>query len=125
MLADIRAWRESLCARLGWSARFPLFGSDTASLGRAMIAGGMRAHLCCVDTTQLAGDFSGRAYDAALLEALPASCDPCGEHGEFHTVVSAGPMFDRPIALDRGIDVLRDGRFRYTDFLLAGTVGTG
>lgn len=118
-LADIRAWREQVCGTLGWSAHFPLFGSDTATLGREMIAGGLRAHLCCVDTTQLDGGFSGRAFDAALLDGLPAGCDPCGERGEFHTVVSAGPMFDRPIALQRGDSVLRDGRFNYTDFLLA------
>ncbi len=116
-LADIRAWREALCARLGWRAHFPLFGSDTARLGRGMIAGGLRTHLCCVDTTQLDAGFSGRAYDAGLLAALPASCDPCGERGEFHTVVAAGPMFDRPIPLERGDTVLRDGRFSYTDFM--------
>ena len=120
-LADIRAWRESLCEGLGWSAHFPLFGSDTARLGRDMIAGGLRTHLCCVDTSQLDSGFSGRAYDAGLLDALPASCDPCGERGEFHTVVSAGPMFDRPIALERGETVLRDGRFSYTDFTLGAT----
>lgn len=119
-LADIRGWREALCARLGWNAHFPIFDSDTARLGRDMIAGGLRAHLCCVDTTRLDGGFSGRAYDTGLLDALPASCDPCGERGEFHTVVSAGPMFDRPIALERGETVLRDARFSYTDFLLAG-----
>ncbi|MBS0216274.1 MAG: adenine nucleotide alpha hydrolase [Proteobacteria bacterium] len=119
-LADIRDWRESLCTRLGWNAHFPIFGSDTAQLGREMIAGGLRAHVCCVDTTQLDDRFSGRAYDMALLDELPASCDPCGERGEFHTVVSAGPMFDHPIPLERGDDVLRDGRFNYTDFLLAG-----
>lgn len=118
-LADIRGWRESLCARLGWNAHFPIFDSDTARLGREMITGGMRAHLCCVDTTQLDGRFSGRAFGATLLEELPASCDPCGERGEFHTVVSAGPMFDHPIALVRGDSVLRDRRFNYTDFQLS------
>lgn len=119
-LADIRTWRESLCARLGWNACFPLFDSDTTRLGREMIAGGLRTHLCCVDTTQLDGGFSGRAYDGGLLDELPASCDPCGERGEFHTVVSAGPMFDRPLGLKRGDSVLRDGRFNYTDFVLTG-----
>ena len=119
-LADIRSWREALCTRLGWNAHFPLFGSDTTGLGREMIAGGLRAHLCCVDTTQLDGGFSGRAFDVELLNALPASCDPCGERGEFHTVVSAGPMFDHPLELVRGDSVLRDGRFNYTDFMCAG-----
>ena len=118
-LADIRAWREAVCARLGWHPVFPLFGADTAALARTMIDGGLRAHLCCVDTTQLDARFAGHAFDAALLDALPSPVDPCGENGEFHTCVSAGPMFARPLNLTRGETVLRDGRFAYTDFLLA------
>ena len=119
-LADIRAWREALCADLGWTPLFPLFGSDTATLAREMVEGGLRAHLCCVDTTQLDAGFAGRPFDAALLEALPAGIDPCGENGEFHTCVYAGPMFAAPLALQRGDTVLRDERFAYTDFLLDG-----
>lgn len=115
-LADIRAWREALCARLGWTPLFPLFGSDTATLARTMIEGGLRADLCCVDTTQLDAAFAGHAFDARLLDALPAAIDPCGEHGEFHTCVHDGPMFSRPIAIERGDTMLRDGRFAYTDF---------
>jgi uncharacterized protein (TIGR00290 family) len=117
-LADIRAYREALCARLGWTPLFPLFGSDTAVIARQMIAGGLRATLCCVDTQQLDATFSGRGFDAALLDALPPGVDPCGENGEFHTCVAAGPMFAQPLALVRGETVLRDGRFGYTDFLL-------
>ena len=120
-LADIRAWRETLCATLGWTPLFPLFDSDTSVLAREMIDGGLRAHVCCVDTTQLDARFAGRAFDAALLDALPAGVDPCGENGEFHTCVWAGPMFDRPLALEQGDTVLRAGRFAYTDFLPAGS----
>jgi len=119
LLADVRAWREALCARLGWQASFPLFGGDTAALAREMIAGGLRATLCCVDTTQLDGRFAGRDFDAPLLHELPANVDPCGENGEFHTCVRDGPMFARPLAVERGEDVLRDGRFLYTDFRIA------
>ena len=118
LLADIRAWREALCARLGWTALFPLFGSDTAKLAREMIAGGLRADVCCIDTTQLDARFAGHAFDDALLRELPNGVDSCGENGEFHTCVSAGPMFAGAIALERGETVLRDGRFAYTDFLL-------
>lgn len=116
-LADIRAYREALCVRLGWTPLFPLFGSDTAGLARDMIDGGLRAHLCCVDTTQLDAGFAGRAFDHALLRDLPAGVDACGENGEFHTCVSAGPMFSPAIPLARGDTVLRDERFAYTDFL--------
>ena len=119
-LADIRTYREALCARLGWTPLFPLFGSDTAQLARQMIAGGLRATLCCVDTQQLDARFSGRAFNVDLLDALPAHVDPCGENGEFHTCVSDGPMFDKPMLLQRGESILRDERFAYTDFLLSG-----
>ena len=116
-LADVRAWREALCARLGWTPMFPLFGADTAALARSMVAGGLRAVLCCVDTQQLDPGFCGREFDAALLDALPPGVDPCGERGEFHTCVHAGPMFARPLALTRGERVLREGRFEYVDLL--------
>lgn len=118
-LADIRAYREALCTRLGWRIETPLFPSDTAALAREMQRNGLIAHLSCVDTTQLDGAYAGHAFDAALLDALPEGCDPCGENGEFHTLVSAGPMFDRAIAITPGEHVLRDGRFMYADFALA------
>lgn len=120
-LQDIRAYRETLCAALDWTPHFPIFDPDparTATRAREMIAGGLRAHLVCVDTTQLDPVFAGRAFDDDLLGALPAACDPCGENGEFHTLVHAGPMFAAPIAVVAGETVLRDGRFAYTDFLL-------
>lgn len=118
-LADIRPYRESRCASAGWQPLFPLFGSDTTQLARDMIDGGLRATLCCVDTQQLSAGFAGRDLDASLLRDLPGNIDPCGENGEFHTCVHAGPMFDRPIKVGRGETVLRDERFAYTDFMLA------
>lgn len=121
-LQDIRAWRETQCADLGWTPHFPIFDPApgyTARLAREMLAAGLRAQLTCVDTTQLDAEFSGRAFDADLLRALPPSCDPCGENGEFHTLVHAGPMFAAPIAITRGETVLREERFAYTDFLPA------
>ena len=118
-LPDIRAWREGLCATLGITPLFPLFDSDTTQLARTMIDGGLHADLCCVDTTQLDAAFSGRVFDHALLTELPATIDPCGERGEFHTCVSAGPMFIHPIPITRGDSILRDGRFTYTDFKLS------
>lgn len=118
-LEDIRAYRVERMARIGWDVLTPLFGSDTAALARAMQAGGLRAALCCVDTTQLDARFAGRDFDDALLHGLPPGVDPCGENGEFHTCVRAGPMFASPLQLARGDTVLRDGRFAYTDYAIA------
>jgi uncharacterized protein (TIGR00290 family) len=121
-LPDIRTYREALCTRLGWTPHFPIFDPSpgyTARLARDMLAGGLRAALTCVDTTQLDGDFSGRAFDAALLTDVPPTCDPCGENGEFHTVVWDGPMFAQALRIERGERVLREERFAYTDFSLS------
>ncbi len=118
-LADVRAYREALCARLRWTPVFPLFGADTAMLAREMIAGGLRASLCCIDTTQLGAEFAGHEFDSDLLAALPADVDPCGERGEFHTCVHAGPMFAHALDLVKGERVLRESRFMYCEFTLA------
>ncbi len=114
-LADIRAYREQQLARLGWHGYFPLWGEDTSRLACRFIADGHRAIVCCVDTQQLDAAFCGREFDAQLLSGLPASCDPCGENGEFHTCVYAGPLWHEPLALKRGESVLRDARFQYID----------
>ena len=98
-----------------WAARF----YKTRSLAREMIDGGLRAQLCCVDTQQLDAGFAGRDFDRALLGELPAHVDACGENGEFHTCVSAGPMFDAPLTLVQGDTELREGRFAFTDYGLA------
>jgi len=118
-LADVRAYREALLSRLGWTGVFPLWARDTALLAREFIAAGFQAILCCVDTTQLGAGFAGRAFDPQLLVDLPAGVDPCGERGEFHTCVYEGPIFRRGIDLRRGSRVLRDQRFQYCDLLLA------
>lgn len=118
-LADVRAYREAQLARANWRGVFPLWGADTREQAHAFIAAGHRAVLTCVDTTQLEAAFSGREFDADLLAALPAGVDPCGERGEFHTLSYAGPLFRKPLQLQRGESVLRDGRFQYTDFACA------
>ncbi|HEX5960243.1 MAG TPA: ATP-binding protein [Rhodanobacteraceae bacterium] len=121
-LEDVRAYRERQLANAGWCGVFPLWGADTRGLSRNFHAQGHRAVLVCVDTQQLDGSFSGREYDPALLDELPAGVDPCGERGEFHTLGHAGPLFSESLRLERGASSLRDGRFQYTDFRLSDRV---
>ena len=116
-LEDVRACREAQLQPTGLKPLFPLWQAPTAELAREMIAGGLRAKLTCVDTKQLPYAFVGRDYDAMLLDELPPAVDPCGERGEFHTCVYAGPMFQTPIALNAGEVVMRD-QFAYADFTI-------
>jgi diphthamide synthase (EF-2-diphthine--ammonia ligase) len=115
-LADIRAYREKQLAGTGITPVFPLWLKPTEALARAMIGGGVEAHLAVVDLKKLPASFAGRRFDAALLSEFPAGIDPCGENGEFHTFVSAGPMLARKILVRTGETVERDG-FAFADLL--------
>jgi uncharacterized protein (TIGR00290 family) len=115
-LADVRAYREAQLSRLGLRGAYPLWKRDTAALAREMIACGIRATLVCVDPKKLERSFAGRGFDEALLASLPEAVDPCGENGEFHTFVSAGPMFARDIGVKAGEVVERDG-FVFADLM--------
>jgi uncharacterized protein (TIGR00290 family) len=115
-LEDVRAYRESQLARCGMTPVFPLWRIETRGLAATMIAGGLRAYLTCVDPRKLERGFAGRQFDAELLRDLPAGVDPCGENGEFHTFVCAGPMFSAGIAVTVGKIVEREG-FVFADLL--------
>jgi uncharacterized protein (TIGR00290 family) len=117
-LEDLRTWREGNLAKAGMRGVFPLWHRDTTKLARDVIAMGFRAYLSCVEGTVGAG-FAGRAFDASLIEDLPAGIDPCGEYGEFHSFVYDGPIFGRPVAVQVGEIVVRDGRY-YADLLPEG-----
>lgn len=107
-LEDVRAYREALLARLGLRGAYPVWGRDTAAFARDVLAEGVRAVLCAVDTTRLDASFAGRDYDESLLADLPHGVDAAGENGEFHTFVSHGPGFAAPVAIRRGDTEHRD-----------------
>ena len=118
-LEDVRRYRAERVAALGFEPIFPLWGRDTAALAREFVDRGWMARLVCVDTTQLDTRFAGRAYDAALLDELPETVDPCGEKGEFHTFVSGGPGFAQEVRYEVGEVVMRMERFAYCDLVPA------
>jgi uncharacterized protein (TIGR00290 family) len=117
-LRDIRAYREQRLSGTGLTPLFPLWDLPTAALARDMIDAGLRARISCVDTRTLDASFAGREFDAALLRELPDGIDPCGENGEFHTCVYAGPMFDPALPLETGERMVRDP-FVWSDYRLA------
>lgn len=119
-LEDVRRYREEKLAATALEPRFPLWGADTAVLSREMVRAGLRAHVTCVDPAQLDPALVGRTYDDQFLDDLAdlgSDIDPCGENGEFHTFVHAGPMFPTPIPIVTGEVVRRDG-FVFADVVL-------
>lgn len=115
-LQDIRDYRVRQLQGTGLEPLFPVWQIPTEQLGRDMIAAGLKAKITCVDPSKLARSFAGRDYDMDFLRALPARIDPCGENGEFHTFVYDAPVFSRPIGLQSGEVVERDG-FVFADLV--------
>ena len=118
-LEDIRAYREKSLTTCGMKAVFPLWRKDTRVLAKEMLERGLSAYITCVDPSQLDRAFAGRRFDSKFLAELPREVDPCGENGEFHTFACAGPVFRRPLTINVGEIVERDG-FVFAD-LLPGT----
>jgi uncharacterized protein (TIGR00290 family) len=117
-LEDVWAYREDRLDGTGVAPVFPLWHGQTEGLAREMLASGLRAVITSVDPQRVPRSFIGREWSAALLDELPADVDPCGENGEFHTVVVAGPMFNTDIKVTLGEIIERD-HMVFADVLLA------
>jgi uncharacterized protein (TIGR00290 family) len=115
-LQDIRDYRVRQLQGTGIEPLFPVWLIPTGELALEMIGAGVKAKVTCVDPAKLAKSFAGRDYALDFLEALPHGIDPCGENGEFHTFVYDAPVFMRPIAVQSGEVVERDG-FVFADVL--------
>ena len=115
-LEDVRAYREKQMKDTRLDPIFPVWGLPTSALAQEMIASGTRAKLTCIDTKRLDRSFAGREFDQALLAALPEDVDPCGERGEFHSFVYAGPMLNALVPVSVGATVVRD-QFVFADLI--------
>lgn len=114
-LEDIRAFREAQCRDLGLSAEFPLWGEDTAELARRLVEIGVDARICSVDAERIDPSNLGRRWTPEWLASLPAGIDPCGENGEFHTLVVDAPVMRSPIDVVAGEVAISHGRFHMLD----------
>jgi uncharacterized protein (TIGR00290 family) len=117
-LEDVRAYREKQMKSTGLEPIFPVWGLPTRALAQKMIESGMRAKLTCIDIGKLDRRFAGCEFDGALLSALPSEVDACGERGEFHSFVYAGPMLNAALPVAVGETVVRD-QFVFADLTAA------
>ncbi len=117
-LEDVRRYRIEKMSQSDIKPLFPIWGSPTKELANEMVENGVSAYITCVDPKQLSENFAGYKFDKIFLSELDDNVDPCGENGEFHTFVNAGPMFKSDIPITIGETVNKDG-FIFTDLMLA------
>ncbi|MCT3833566.1 diphthine--ammonia ligase [Elizabethkingia anophelis] len=124
-LEDLRKYREQQLEKIGWKAVFPLWKKDTRNLVYEFLELGFRTRICCINKQYLDSDFLGCDLDEYLIDKLPENVDPCGENGEFHTFVYAGPVFQNNLSIKNGERVEKsynhDGKaygYEFCDILL-------
>jgi len=107
-----RDWVEGVCEVAGLACHLPLWQEARRSLLAEFLVGGARATIVAVDSSRLGVEYLGREIDAALIAGLEsAGVDLCGEEGEYHTMVTAAPLFAAPVALPWGGVIERDGHW--------------
>ena len=116
-LEDIKSYRQKMLANIPIEPIFPIWKTPTNDLAHMLIDEGFKAKVTCIDPKKLPTDFVGRDYNLSFLDDLPEGIDPCGENGEFHTIVYDGPLLKFPLFLKAGEIVEREG-FVFADFEL-------
>jgi diphthamide synthase (EF-2-diphthine--ammonia ligase) len=117
-LQDIRDYREQQLGATKLSPLFPVWQIPTRELAQDLISAGVKAKVTCIDLAKLDVSCAGCEYDQEFLNSLPPGVDPCGENGEFHTLVYDAPVFRAPIRVEVAERFQRDG-FVFADVLPA------
>jgi diphthine-ammonia ligase len=92
-LEEHRKWLESVSKMAGVNYEEPIWGMKTESLLKRIISDGFEAMIVGIDTTKLPPDLLGKIIDEEVAEIIIESgIDPCGEYGEYHTMVLNSPM---------------------------------
>lgn len=105
-----KEWVDRTCAGLGIAALEPLWGMQTERIMRDFFALGFETIIASGDRNLIGKEWIGRRMDAAFIDYLRSrDLDVCGERGEFHTFVTAGPLFKGRIDVKRSTVVSRDG----------------
>ncbi|MDD5482258.1 MAG: diphthine--ammonia ligase [Kiritimatiellae bacterium] len=97
------AWEKKVCAQAGMTPCLPLWGCERREILLEFLALGYKAVLVAVNERKLDRKFLGRIIDRGIInEFLKIGIDPCGENGEYHTLVVDGPLFSRPLLIEPG-----------------------
>jgi uncharacterized protein (TIGR00290 family) len=105
-----RTWEENVCQQAGLSAVLPLWQQDRLAILDEWWSAGFEALIVVARDGVVERRYLGRVLDRPTAAELAAiGVDACGENGEFHTVVTAGPLFREPIRVAIGEQVLKSG----------------
>jgi uncharacterized protein (TIGR00290 family) len=99
--AHEEGWLNRICREVGLKPIRPLWMGDTKQIYLNYIAAGFKATVVRVNLSKLSTEWLGRVLDRQFHEDILklGNIDPCGEGGEYHTVVTDGPYFKKKIEI--------------------------
>lgn len=113
-LLDHQSWVERVCAELNIAALEPLWNNSPEKIIEEFVDLGFKAIIVSAQADKLGKEFVGREVDKDLIgELKKRNVCPCGENGEFHTLVVDGPIFKRRIKILESEPVLKEGFWKY------------
>ena len=105
-------WVERVCGELGVEVVEPLWGREPERILLDFIAAGFEAIVVSTKAELLGEEWIGHKVDKELLRHLKKNgIDICGEHGEYHTFVTNGPVFKKGIKIHKSRTIMRDDRW--------------
>ena len=106
-LDEHREWEERVCKSAGMEAVLPLWKKDRKDLVKEFIFLGFKAKIVLVNTSMLDTRFLGQDLTFSLIDEIEeGGADPCGENGEYHTLVYQGPIFKKPLDIEFKYDII-------------------
>ena len=112
-LDEHRLWVERVCQEYGITPHLPLWAQDQSALLREFIDSGFKALIVAVDASVMGEEWLGRVVDANLVVDLEkaGNITPCGEAGEYHTLVIGGPLFKKDLEVSKAERIMRDNHW--------------
>jgi uncharacterized protein (TIGR00290 family) len=113
-LLDHFNWVERVCKDLDIEPIEPLWEVSPTKIIEEFIELGFKAIVVSCQADKFGRDFVGRYIDNDLLAELKTkNICPCGENGEFHTLVVDGPIFRKRIEIVESEPVFKEGFWKY------------
>jgi len=103
-------WVERVCSSVAIQPYEPLWKRPRRDLLNEFLGLGFQATIVDIKQGVLDQSFLGRLLDQHVITDIEkAGCDASGEEGEYHTVVTAGPIYSSAIHITKRGQIIHDG----------------
>jgi len=103
-------WVERVCSSVAIQPYEPLWKRERPDLLNEFLGLGFKAMIVAIKQGALDNSFLGRILDQQVITDIEkAGCDASGEKGEYHTVVTDGPIYSSAIHIETRGQIIHDG----------------